>query len=273
MKKFELNNGVRIPEVGLGVFRLNDQQAAYDAVKTALSAGYRHIDTAMIYGNEEAVGKAMKDSGIARSEIFLTTKLWNSDQRSGKVAQAIDTSLRKLGTDYVDLYLVHWPVKETYVGVWEKMEKVYKSGKARAIGVSNYNPHHLDDLLAQAEVVPAVNQIECYPYLSQEPLVQYCKSKGIFPEAWGPLGAGKSDILTNPVITGIAEKYGKSPAQVVLRWDNERGVIVIPKSVHHERMIENLSIFDFQLTADEVSRITGLNKDMRLGADPENFDF
>lgn len=273
MKELTLNNGVKIPTVGLGVFRLDDQTLAYQTVKTALSVGYRHIDTAMIYGNEEVVGKAIKDSGISRDQLFITTKLWNDDQRSGKVQEAMDASLKRLGMDYVDLYLVHWPVKEMYVKVWKKMEAIYKSGKARAIGVSNYHAHHLDDLLEQAEIVPAVDQIECYPYLTQEPLVRYCKDKEIFPEAWGPLGAGQSDVLSNPVIMELAKKYDKSPAQIVLRWNVDRGVIVIPKSVHRERMIENLSITDFQLTESDRSRISSLNKDLRLGADPENFHF
>lgn len=273
MKEFELNNGVKIPAVGVGVFRVNDESVAYDTVKTALSVGYRHIDTAMIYGNESAVGQAIKDSGIDRKEIFLTTKLWNDDQRSGKVQEAIEDSLRRLETDYVDLYLVHWPVKGTYVSIWKKMEELYKKGQARAIGVSNYNPHHLDDLLKEAEIVPAINQIECYPYLTQENVVKYCLDRGIRPQAWGPLGAGQSDVLVNPIITDIAKKYSKSPAQVVLRWNVQRGVVVIPKSVHKERLIENLSIMDFQLTDEEVQKISNLNKNLRLGSDPDNFNF
>lgn len=273
MKEFTLNNGTKIPSVGVGVFRVEDAKIAYETVKTALEVGYRHIDTAMIYGNEEAVGKAMHDSGIPREEIFLTTKLWNDDQRAGKEEEAIATSLKKLGTDYVDLYLVHWPVKETYVTVWKKMEAIYKSGKAKAIGVSNYKTHHLADLLDKAEVIPAVNQIECYPYLSQAQTVQFCLERNIRPEAWGPLGAGKSDVLRNPVITDIAEKRGLTPAQVVLGWNVERGVVVIPKSVHKERLIENLKCTDFELTDDDMSRISALNKDLRLGADPDTFKF
>lgn len=273
MKKFRLNNGIEIPAIGLGVFRLDDNKKAQEAVELALSVGYRHIDTAMIYDNEEAVGKAIKNSGIPRNEIFVTTKLWNDDQRSGKVEEAIDSSLEKLGLDYVDLYLVHWPVKGTYVNVWKKMETLYKEGKSRAIGVSNYHEHHLDDLLKEAEVVPAVNQIECYPYLTQGPLIDYCKEKGIHPEAWGPLGAGKSDILENPVITEIAKKHGKTPAQIVLRWHLERDVIIIPKSVHKERQIENLSVTDFSLSSEEVKQISALNKNKRLGSNPDNFNF
>ena len=273
MKEFTLNNGVKIPSVGVGVFRVEDAKIAYDMVRTAISVGYRHIDTAMIYGNEEAVGKAIKDSGVDREKIFLTTKLWNDDQRSGKVQEALETSLKKLGTDYVDLYLVHWPVKDTYVSVWKKMEEAYENGKARAIGVSNYNSHHLDDLLESALIVPAVNQVECYPYLSQAPLIRYCEEKGIYPEAWGPLGAGQSDILSNPTITEIAKKYDKTPAQIVLHWNVERGVIVIPKSVHENRLIENISIYDFDLSLDDMQKIDSLNKNLRLGADPDNFNF
>ena len=273
MKEFILNTGVKIPAVGIGVFRVNDANAAYQTVKSALSVGYRHIDTAMIYGNEEEVGRAIEDSGISRHEIFLTTKLWNDDQRSGKVREALDASLKRLGTEYVDLYLVHWPVRGTYVSVWKKMEEIYRAGKVKAIGVSNYHSHHLDDLLENAEIIPAVNQIECYPYLTQAPLIKYCKEKGIYPEAWGPLGAGQSDVLVNPVVTEIAKKYNKSAAQIVLRWNLERGVIVIPKSVNKDRQIENLSITDFQLTDSEVREISSLHKGLRLGSDPDNFNF
>jgi len=273
MKKIKLNNGIEIPAIGLGVFRLDDAKKAQETVEMALSSGYRHIDTAMIYGNEEAVGKAIKKSGIAREDIFVTTKLWNDDQRSGKVNEAIDASLKRLGLDYIDLYLVHWPVKGTYIDVWKKMETLYKQGKARAIGVSNYLEHHLDDLLKEADVPPAVNQIECYPYLSQEPLVDYCRSKNIRPEAWGPLGAAKSDILTNPVITGIAGKHAKSPAQIVLRWLLQRDIIIIPMSTNKNRQIENMSVTDFQLTEDEMNQIFSLNKNKRLGSDPDNFNF
>jgi len=273
MKKIKLNNGIEIPEIGLGVFRIEDAKLAQQTVETALLVGYRHIDTAMIYGNEEAVGKAIKNSGINREDIFVTTKLWNDDQRSGEIEKAIDASLKRLGLDYIDLYLVHWPVKGTYVNVWKKMEAVNKQGKTKAIGVSNYLEHHLDDLLKDAEIVPAVNQIECYPYLTQDNLIQYCKDKGIHPEAWGPLGAGKTDIFTNPVITKIAQKYNKTAAQVVLRWHLERGVIVIPKSSNKERQSENLNITDFHLSEEEVQQITGLNKNKRLGSDPDNFNF
>ncbi len=273
MTVFTLNNGNSIPAIGVGVFRVADANVAYDTVLTALSVGYRHIDTAMIYGNEEAVGKAIRDAGIPRSDIFVTTKLWNDDQRSGNVDEAIRLSLQKLGTGYVDLYLVHWPVKETYVSIWKKMEKVYRDGRSRAIGVSNYHPHHLEDLLKETDVIPVVNQIECYPYLAQQDVVTYCQEKNIIPQAWGPLGAGKSDILSNPVVTAIAAAHHRTPAQVALRWNLQRGVIVIPKSVHKDRLVENLSITDFELSPEEMQQITALNKNLRLGSDPDTFTF
>lgn len=273
MRNIKLNNGVKIPAIGLGVFRMENDDMARKAIETALAVGYRHIDTAMIYGNEEIVGQAIKNSGIPRDEIFLTTKLWNEDQRKGNVEEALDASLERLGLDYVDLYLVHWPVKETYVDVWSKMETVYKKGKTQAIGVSNYKEHHLDDLLKSAVIVPAVNQIECHPYLSQDPLVQYCKSKNIVPEAWSPLGASKCDVLNDAVIKEIAARHSKSTAQIILCWLLQRDIVVIPKSANKDRQAENLAAGDFELTADEMKQMDALNKDMRLGSDPDNFDF
>lgn len=273
MIHFTLNNGVKIPAVGLGVFRIPDNQAAQETVEKALAVGYRHLDTAMIYRNEAAVGLAIKHSGVAREEIFLTTKLWNDDLRSGEINQAMETSLKKLLTDYVDLYLIHWPVPELYVTAWQKMETLYHAGKSKAIGVCNYQIHHLEALLKQAEVIPAVNQVECYPYLTQEPLREYCQSQGIYLEAWGPLGAGKSDILVNPTITEMAQRYNKTPAQVVLKWNVQRHVIVIPKSVNQSRMIENKALFDFELTVADMQKITDLNQNLRLGSDPDNFTF
>lgn len=271
--KFKLNNNSLIPEVGLGVFRIPVADEAYETVKTAISVGYRHIDTAMIYENEEAVGKAIKDSGIPREELFITTKLWNDDQKSGKVEEAIDLSLKKLGLDYVDLYLVHWPMKDTYVEVWKKMEEIYTKGKTRSIGVSNYEITHLEALLKEAKVVPAVNQIECYPYFSQDQLVEYCHEKGIIPEAWGPLGAGKTDIMNDSVIVELSKKYDCTPAQIILQWNIARKVIVIPKSVHKERMIENLKSVNISIEISDIKKISKLNKDMRLGPDPNVFGF
>lgn len=278
MKRIILNNDSVIPAVGLGVYRISDLEVAEQTVANALSVGYRLIDTAMIYGNEEAVGKAIHKSGIPREEIFVTTKLWNDAQTSGFVSEALNASLERMGLDYVDLYLVHWPLKDTYVSVWEKMEEVYRNGKTKAIGVCNYEPHHLDDLLKVAKVPPVIDQIECNPYFTQDKLIHYCKRKGIVPEAWAPLGAGLLGVLNDPLITDIAARHSKTPAQIVIRWHLERGLIAIPKTVHKARLIENLDVDDFELTPAEIMEISGLNKNDRKGVDPDNikpdsFDF
>lgn len=270
---FKLNNGITIPALGLGTFLVDDPAIAQKTVEEALALGYRHIDTAMIYRNEEAIGHALKNADIPREELFITTKLWNSDQRSGKIQQAIDNSLKLLGLDYIDLYLVHWPVAETYVSVWQDMEKLYQHKKARSIGVSNYHQHHLEDLLQKADIIPAVNQIECYPYLSQQPLIDFCLQHSIRPQAWGPLGMNKSNVLEDPVIKTIAQKHNKTAAQVILRWNMQRGVIIIPKTIRKERLIENMNLFDFELNAEQMNQISQLNQDKRMGPDPETFDF
>lgn len=273
MKYATLNNGVKIPYVGIGVFRLSDDEMAYEAIRMALDAGYRHIDTAMIYENEKAVGKAINESGIPREEIFLTTKLWNEDVRNNNALGAIDASLQKLNLEYVDLYLVHWPVKEKYVSVWEDMERIYESGKSKAIGVSNYLEHHLEELLKVANIVPVVDQIELHPYLNQEELISYLEKKNIVPEAWSPFCARKNKLLEEPMLKALAHKYSKSPAQIVLRWNIERGVVVIPKSSNFTRQKENLDIFDFELTAEEVNNINTLNKGQRVGSHPDRITF
>lgn len=268
----KLNNGVEIPYFGLGVFRSAEGPETANAVKWAIEAGYIHIDTAAIYGNEKSTGEGVRAGGVPREKLFITTKLWNDDMRGGRQMQAIDESLKRLQLDYVDLYLIHWPV-ENFVESWKCMEKIYKSGKAKAIGVSNFQTHHLDKLLAEAEIVPALNQIELHPYLTQEPLRKYCEGKGIAVQAWSPIGGQGNDLLANPVLGKIAAKYGKSPAQVVIRWDLQLGIITIPKSIRKERIIENCSVYDFELTADEIAAISNLNKNERNGADPDNFDF
>jgi diketogulonate reductase-like aldo/keto reductase len=273
MEYATLNNGIKIPYVGLGVFRLNDDKIAYETVRMALDVGYRHIDTAMIYENEEAVGRAIRDSGVPREEIFLTTKLWNDDIRKDNVQGAFEASLQRLKTEYVDLYLVHWPVKGKYVSVWKEMEKIYAGGKVRAIGVSNYLEHHLDELLETASVIPAVDQIELHPYLTQEKLVNYLHGKNIVPEAWSPFCAKKNNLLEEPILKEIAEKYGKTPAQVVLRWDIQRGIVVIPKSSNLSRQKENLDIFDFELSEEDMKRISSLNKNQRVGSHPDEITF
>ena len=269
--RVKLNNGIEMPYLGLGVFEIKDGEETYNAVKWAIEAGYKHIDTAAVYGNEVSVGKAIKDSGIARKDIFVTTKLWNEDMRQNNQLKAIDESLKRLGLDYVDLYLIHWPVAGKYVESWKKMEEIYKSGKARAVGISNFNIHHIEDILAVSDLVPAVNQCECSPELTQTELAGYCKQKGIQFEPWAPLGRGNA--LNNPKITAMAQQYGKVPAQIILRWGFQRGFVNIPKSSHKSRIEENAKIFDFELSDADFKALFTLNKDKRYGADPETFDF
>ena len=266
-----LNNGVKMPQLGLGVYKAQEGKEAESAISHAIKTGYRSIDTAAVYQNEESVGKAVRESGIPREDLFITTKVWNSDQGYDSTLQAFETSLTKLGLDYVDLYLVHWPVPGKYKETYKALEKLYKDGRVRVIGVSNFQPHHLDDLLADAEIVPAVNQVELHPLLSQQPLREYCSSKGIYVEAWSPLARG--GFFDDPVLQEIAAKYGKSPAQVILRWDIQHNIITIPKSVTPSRIEENMQIFDFELTPDEMAMIDAMNKDERTGADPDNFNF
>jgi len=273
MEKVRLNNGVEMPWVGMGVFRIEDNSEAERVVKTALSVGYRHIDTAMYYHNETAVGKAIKESGIPREEIFVTTKMWNDDQRSGKVKEAFEDSLKRLDMDYLDLYLIHWPIEGKYIETWKKFEEIYHSGKVKAIGVSNFKQHHLERLLNESEVIPAVNQIELHPYLIQEDDLVFCNSMGIQVEAWSQFAANQTNLLKEDILTTIANKYSKSTAQVVLRWDYQRGVVTIPKSANEKRMEENLNIFDFNLTDDEIKSINSLNKNYRVGPDPDHVDF
>lgn len=266
-----LNNGVEIPVLGLGVFNSGEETST--AVRTAIEFGYRHIDTAKIYGNEEDVAKGIKESGIDRNEIFITTKLWNDDMRAHKQRENIERSLELLKTDYIDLYLIHWPVKDVFVESWKIMEEYYKKGVFRAIGVSNFHKNHMEELLKHAEIVPAVNQVELHPYLTQEKLVDYDTEKGIAVECWGPLARGK--IFGDEILTLIAGKYAKTVSQIVLRWEIQRGLITIPKSVHEKRIIENGDIFDFELSPDDMKAISNLNKNERMleGANPDTFTF
>ena len=266
-----LNNGVDIPLLGLGVFRSEEGDETYNAVKYAIEAGYRHIDTAAVYGNEKSVGRAIKDSGIKREDIFITTKLWNEDMRKGRQYEAFEESLARLGIDYVDLYLIHWPVKGEYVKSWKVLERIYKEGRARAVGVSNFHIHHLDDIFAASDLVPAVNQVECHPELTQVELVRYTQEKGIIFEPWSPLGAGQ--LIENETLKAIAKKYNKSSPQLILKWGLQRGFINIPKSVHKERIIQNTQIFDFTVSESDMAEIFKLNANKRTGADPDNFNF
>lgn len=273
--KVTLNNGVEMPWLGLGVFLAKDGNEVVQAVKTALKHGYLSIDTAAAYQNEEGVGQAIAESVaegiISREDIFVTSKVWNSDQGYETTLTAFNESLHKLNLDYLDLYLVHWPVKGKYKDTWRALEKVYAEGKVKAIGVSNFQPHHLDDLLQDATVIPAVNQVEFHPLLAQEELRNYVKGKNIQLEAWSPLGQG--NLLEHELLKQIANKHGKTTAQIILRWDLQIGLVTIPKSVKEHRMIENANIFDFQLDDEDMAVIATLNENKRFGSDPDNFNF
>jgi diketogulonate reductase-like aldo/keto reductase len=266
----ELHNGVKMPLLGLGVWKTKDGEEVIHAVKSAIDAGYTSIDTAAAYGNEEGVGVAIKESGIARDELFITTKVWNADQGYDSTLKAFDESRKKLGLDVIDLYLIHWPVKGKYKDTWRAFEKLYKDGAVKAIGVSNFQVHHLEDVIAGSEIVPMVNQIELHPRLSQLELRSFCQSHRIQVEAWSPLLQGNLDI---PVLDKLAAKYNKSAAQIILRWDIQHGIVVIPKSVNAKRIQENAGIFDFTLSAEDVAELDALNENHRFGPDPDNFNF
>lgn len=263
-----LNNGTTIPQLGFGVFKVDPDETTR-IVTDALEVGYRHIDTAAIYGNEEGVGQAIASAGIPRDELFVTTKLWNDRQTDAEAA--FDESLGKLGLDYVDLYLIHWPTpqKDTFVQAWKSLEKIYASGRAKAIGVSNFLVPHLEKLLANTDVVPAVNQIELHPAHQQPEVTAFSREHGIAIEAWGPLGQGKYPLFDTPEVSQAAEAHGKTPAQVVIRWHLQTGNIVFPKSNRRERMAENFDVFDFELSSDEVAAISSLEREGRVSAHPD----
>ena len=268
-----LNNGQSIPQLGFGVFQIEPKDTA-EAVSTALQAGYRHIDTAEGYGNEKEVGEAVAKSGLARTDVFVTSKLANGAHLPDDARRAFDASLEALGFDYLDLFLIHWPLPTRYdgdfVSTWRTLEEFYRDGRARSIGVSNFQPHHLRRLHGETEVPPAVDQIEVHPYLTQDQVRGFCAEHGIAVEAWSPIGQGLE--LDDPVIGSIAERVGKTPAQVVLRWHIERGDIIFPKSVTPSRIKENFDIFDFELSGGDVAEISALNKNQRTGPDPDKFD-
>lgn len=261
MSKIEtvkLNNGVEMPLEGFGVFQVPDPAQCEQAVLDAIASGYRLIDTAAAYMNEEAVGAAIAKCDVPREELFITTKLWVQDASYEGAKAAMETSLKKLGLDYIDLYLIHQPMGD-YIGAYRAMEEAYKEGKLRAIGVCNFYPNRLADFCETVEVIPAVNQVELHPFFQQENALALMKEYGVCPEAWGPLAEGKHGIFTHPVLTEIGQKYGKTAAQVALRWNVQRGVVVIPKSVHKERMEQNLAIWDFQLSDEDMQTISKLD--------------
>jgi 2,5-diketo-D-gluconate reductase A len=267
-----LNNGVEIPQLGFGVFQIKPDQTA-DAVSRAFKIGYRHIDTAQMYGNEKGVGEAIAQSGLDRSDVFVTSKLNNNQLGYDAAMTAFDKTLVDLGLEKIDLFLIHWPLptKRDFVETWKAFEAIYRDGRARSIGVSNFQPHHLRRLHEETTVPPAVNQIEVHPYLTQEALRTFDAEHGIATEAWSPIAQGK--VLDDPTIVAIAKEHGKTPAQVVLRWHVQHGSIVFPKSVTQSRMQENFEIFDFELPAADMGSISALNKDERTGPDPDVFDY
>ncbi len=272
MKNITLSNGYKMPEIGFGVFQTESGEVTENAVIEALKAGYRHIDTAMIYGNEESVGVGMRKSGISREEIFLTTKLWNEDIRNGNARRAFEDSLKRLGTDYVDLYLLHWPANG-YVEAWKILEELYNEGKIKSIGLSNFHKHHIDDIYEICTVKPMVNQIESNPYFANDELIAYCKSENIAVQVWSPLGGNGTQILSDPVLNEIAKKYNKCVAQIIIKWHLQRDVIVLPKSSNQNRIRMNFDVYDFELTKEDFDIICSLNKNKRSGADPDNFNF
>jgi diketogulonate reductase-like aldo/keto reductase len=268
MKNITLNNDTKIPQIGLGLWKVQDEKQLEKAVLEALSVGYKHFDSAQIYGNEEMLGRVLKTSGVKREELFITTKLWNDNQWSEDVLPSFEESLKNLQTDYVDLFLVHFPVSETRKMAWMQMEKIYKSGKAKAIGVSNYTVKHLEELLQWAEVKPAVNQVELHVFLQQPALLEFCDRHGIVVEAYSPLAHGQA--LDNEVLAEIAEKHSKSPAQIMIRWCLEKGLVVLPKSITPERIRQNIDVSDFELDAEDMNKIEGLESDLRTCWDPTN---
>jgi 2,5-diketo-D-gluconate reductase A len=268
-----LNNGVQIPQLGFGVYQVPPEDTK-DAVLAALEVGYRHIDTAEMYGNEKGVGEALRASGLAREQVFVTSKLNNGFHASDDALKAFDQSLAELGFDYLDLFLIHWPlpgIDVDYVETWKAMEEIYASGRAKAIGVSNFTENHLRRLLAETEVRPTVNQIEIHPYLTQDDLRAFDAEHEIATEAWSPIAQGK--VLDDPTILRVAERHGKTPSQVTLRWHVQRGDIVFPKSVTRSRVEENFAIFDFELSVEDMREITALNRDERTGPDPDTFNY
>ncbi|MFJ7827738.1 aldo/keto reductase [Psychrobacillus sp. NPDC096623] len=267
----KLANGIEMPRLGLGVYKLTDSDIAIRAITTALDYGYRHIDTASLYANEKEVGEAVRASDVSREDIFITTKVWNTDQGYDQTLRAFEKSLELLGMDYVDLYLTHWPVKETFVDTYRAIERLYDEKLIRATGVANHHVHHLEAIAVKANVKPMVNQVECHPRLTQFDLRAYCAEQGIAITSWSPLARGR--ILEEPTLQRISGKYGKSTAQIVIRWHLQHDLIVIPKSENPSRIAENMDVYDFELSFEDMKNIDALNLNERTGKDPDNFNF
>jgi 2,5-diketo-D-gluconate reductase A len=267
-----LNNGVEIPQLGFGVYQVPPRDTR-EATLAALEVGYRHIDTAEMYGNEAEVGEAVRASGLERADVFVTSKLNNGFHAPDDALRAFDGTLAALGDEYVDLFLIHWPMPDVgdYVETWRALEEIYRSGRARAIGVSNFQPAHLHRIMAETETVPACNQIEVHPYLRQDEVRLFGEAHGIATEAWAPIAQGR--VLGDPVVVELADRLGRTPAQVVLRWHIQRGDIVFPKTVHRARLEENAALFDFALSDDDMAAVDGLNRDERIGPDPDQFNW
>lgn len=266
----KLNNGIDIPVLGLGTYKSHPGTETVNAVRYALDTGYRHIDTAALYANEKDVGLAIRQGGIAREKIFITTKVWNSAQGYNNTLKAFDESLKKLNTDYIDLYLIHWPVPESRNETWKALEKLYSDGKAKSIGISNYTINHIEELLKSCGIVPSVNQVELSPFLQQPKLMEYCKEKGIVVEAYSPLTRGKK--FKDKRLLGIAEKYSKSPAQIMIRWALQYDTVVLPKSAHPERIKENADVFDFEISPEDMEYIKTFDENFRIAWDPSGIE-
>ncbi|MGA4517344.1 aldo/keto reductase [Solibacillus silvestris] len=267
----KLANGAEMPYLGLGVYKMTDRDETLEAIEAALDLGYRAIDTAALYYNEEEVGEAIRHSPVPREDLFVTTKVWNSDQGYDNTLRAFETSLKKLDMDYVDLYLTHWPVEHKYVDTYRAIERLYDEKLIRVTGVSNHHEHHLKTILATCNVAPMVNQIEAHPYLTQEPLRAFCEQQQIAVTAWSPLGRGK--VLNDETIIRIADEYNVSPAQIILRWHLQNDVIIIPKSVTASRIKENSELYHFELTNETMQQLNALNRNERFGQNPDNFKF
>jgi diketogulonate reductase-like aldo/keto reductase len=266
-----LYSGTAMPRLGLGTWRAADGEEVRNAVRWALEAGYRHIDTAAAYDNEAGVGEAIHDAGVPRSDLFVTTKLWNDAQRAGEEREAFNESLERLGMGYIDLYLIHWPIPGKFVQSWRVLEELFNEGRCKAIGVSNFLPHHLDELARETDLAPMVNQIELHPRLTASDIEPYCRAREIVVEAWSPVLRGQADAV--PELAGIARAHGKTATQVAIRWHLQHGRVVIPKSVHRERIEENANVFDFELSEQEMRTIDGLDRDERMGPHPDHVNF